>query len=131
MYKLSNKGQAFVIFIIFIPMFIMIGILVVDISNSKYEKRRLDEVNKMTIKKSLSNINSASESEILDLFNKNNLEIDSYNISVDEENNVIKVTINKKIKGVFGKIINKDIYDIKSSYVGYIENNKVIINRGD
>ena len=131
MYKLSNKGQAFVIFIIFIPMFIMIGILVVDISNSKYEKRRLDEVNKMTIKKSLSNINSTSESEILDLFNKNNLEIDSYNISVDEENNVIKVTINKKIKGVFGKIINKDMYDIKSSYVGYIENNKVIINRGD
>lgn len=131
MNRLNNKGQALVIFIVFLPLFIMLGTLIVDISNSKYEKRRLDEVNKMAIKYALSHTDSDINTNITDIIEKNIINIKDYDVHIDDENNKITLIIKKEIPGFFGKIIGKDIYKIESNYTGYIENDKVIIKEGD
>lgn len=131
MNKLGNKGQALVIFVVFIPMLIMLGTFIVDQSISKYEKRHIDEVNKMAIKYALNHTDSNMDNDIKDIIEKNANDINDYNINIDDENNKITLTIKKEIPGFFGKIIGKDIYKIESIYTGYIENNKVIIEKGN
>ena len=131
MNRLGNKGQALVIFIVFIPMFIMLGTLIVDQSISKYEKRHLDEVNKMAIKYALNHTESDIDNSIKDIIEKNITDIKDYDVYIDSENNKITLTIKKEIPGFFGKIIGKDIYKIESIYTGYLESDKVIIEKGN
>ena len=49
MSRLNNKGQSLAIFVIFVPVFIMMGTYVVDVSFAKYNERRLDNLNKQVI----------------------------------------------------------------------------------
>ena len=45
MNRLNSKGQSLAIFVIFVPVFIMIGTLVVDVSFARYNVRKLDNIN--------------------------------------------------------------------------------------
>ena len=56
MSKLGNKGQSLAIFVIFIPVFIMIGTLVVDVCYAKYNARRLDNIAKEVLRYGLKHI---------------------------------------------------------------------------
>lgn len=131
MNRLNSKGQSLAIFVIFVPVFIMIGTLVVDVSFARYNARRLDNINKLVINYGLEHIESDPYDTMVDLIYKNDSEVDDYEIKINLEEKKINVNISKSTKGFFGSIVGKEIYKEKSSFIGYIKDDKKIIERDD
>ena len=129
MNKLNNKGQSLAIFVIFVPVFIMIGTFVVDVSFAKYNERRLDNLNKQVINYGLKHIDEEPYDNMVDLIYQNDSDIDSYEININNETKEISVTLSKSTKGFFGSIVGKEIYNEKSSLKGYIKDDKKIIEK--
>lgn len=131
MNKLDNKGQALVIFVMLIPLFIMIGTFIIDIGFAKYNERKLNSISKEVITYGMKHISDDPRSEMENLIKKNDDEITYYEIDVDTDNNKIKLIINKDSKGIFGKIIGKELYKIRCSYVGFIKDENIVIEKSD
>lgn len=131
MNKLDNKGQSLVIFVIFIPLFIMIGTFIIDIGFAKYNERKLNSISKEVISYGMKHISDDPRSEMEELIKKNDDEITYYEIDIDTDNNKIKLIINKDSKGIFGKIIGKELYKIRCSYIGFIEDENIVIEKSD
>lgn len=131
MNRLNSKGQSLAIFVIFVPVFIMIGTLVVDVSFARYNARKLDNINKLVINYGLEHIESDPYDTMVDLIYKNDSEVDDYEIKINLEEKKINVNISKSTKGFFGSIVGKEIYKEKSSFIGYIKDDKKIIERDD
>lgn len=131
MNRLNSKGQSLAIFVIFVPVFIMIGTLVVEVSFARYNARRLDNINKLVINYGLDHIESDPYDTMVDLIYKNDSEVDDYEIKINLEEKKINVNISKSTKGFFGSIVGKEIYKEKSSFIGYIKDDKKIIERDD
>lgn len=129
MNKLNNKGQSLAIFVIFVPVFIMIGTFVVDVSFAKYNERRLDNLNKQVINYGLKHIDEEPYDNMVDLIYQNDSDIDSYEININNETKEISVTLSKSTKGFFGSIVGKEIYNEKSSLKGYIKDDEKIIEK--
>ena len=129
MNKIGNRGQSLAIFVIFIPVFIMIGTLVVDVAFAKYNARKLDNITMEVIMYWLKHFDEEPYNNMVDLIYQNDSDIDSYKIDFIEEKNTINVNISKATKGFFGSIVGKDIYSLKSSYMGYLEDDKIIIEK--
>lgn len=129
MSKLNNKGQSLAIFVIFVPVFIMIGTFVVDVSFAKYNERRLDNLNKQVINYGLKHIDEEPYDNMVDLIYQNDSDIDFYEININNETKEISVTLSKSTKGFFGSIVGKEIYNEKSSLKGYIKDDKKIIEK--
>ncbi len=129
MNKIGNRGQSLAIFVIFIPVFIMIGTLVVDVAFAKYNARKLDNITMEVIRYGLKHFDEEPYNNMVDLIYQNDSDIDSYKIDFNEEKNTINVNISKATKGFFGSIVGKDIYSLKSSYMGYLEDDKIIIEK--
>ena len=53
---LNNKGQSLVMFILIIPIFFGIMVLVIDIGNVIYYKQDIDNINKVVINYGLSHM---------------------------------------------------------------------------
>lgn len=131
MNKLDDKGQSLVIFVIFIPLFIMIGTFIIDIGFAKYNERKLNSISKEVISYGMKHISEDPRSEMEELIKKNDDEITYYEIDIDTDNNKIKLIINKDSKGIFGKIIGKELYKIRCSYIGFIEDENIVIEKSD
>lgn len=129
MSKLNNRGQSLAIFVIFVPVFIMIGTFVVDVSFAKYNERRLDNLNKQVINYGLKHIDEEPYDNMVDLIYQNDSDIDSYEININNETKEISVTLSKSTKGFLGSIVGKEIYNEKSSLKGYIKDDKKIIEK--
>ena len=129
MSKLNNRGQSLAIFVIFVPVFIMMGTFVVDVSFAKYNERRLDNLNKQVINYGLKHIDEEPYDNMVDLIYQNDSDIDSYEININNETKEISVTLSKSTKGFFGSIVGKEIYNEKSYLKGYIKDDKKIIEK--
>ena len=129
MNKIGNRGQSLAIFVIFIPVFIMIGTLVVDVAFAKYNARKLDNITMEVIRYGLKHFDEEPYNNMVDLIYQNDSDIDSYKIDFNEEKNTINISISKATRGFFGSIVGKDIYSLKSSYMGYLEDDKIIIEK--
>jgi len=129
MSRLNNKGQSLAIFVIFVPVFIMVGTYVVDVSFAKYNERRLDNLNKQVINYGLKHIDEEPYDNMVDLIYQNDSDIDFYEININNETKEISVTLSKSTKGFFGSIVGKEIYNEKSSLKGYIKDDKKIIEK--
>ena len=129
MSRLNNKGQSLAIFVIFVPVFIMLGTYVVDVSFAKYNERRLDNLNKQVINYGLKHIDEEPYDNMVDLIYQNDSDIDFYEININNEPKEISVTLSKSTKGFFGSIVGKEIYNEKSSLKGYIKDDKKIIEK--
>ena len=130
MNKLDNKGQSLVIFIVFIPLIIIMGTFIVDLGFAKYNEMKLNNINKMVIKYGLKHIDEDPYTSMVDLIYKNDSDIDNYTVTINPDEKIIKVSIDKATKGFFGTIIKKDIYVEKSTYIGKIIEDKIIIEKG-
>lgn len=129
MSRFNNKGQSLAIFVIFVPVFIMMGTYVVDVSFAKYNERRLDNLNKQVINYGLKHIDEEPYDNMVDLIYQNDSDIDFYEININNETKEISVTLSKSTKGFFGSIVGKEIYNEKSSLKGYIKDDKKIIEK--
>lgn len=131
MNKLSNKGQSLVLFVVMLPIFIIMGVYLIDIGYAKYEDNKLNNVCVMIIKYGLNNIDNNPKNNMEELLKKNINDIEDYNILVDNNNKFIKFTVNKTSSSFLGNIIGKSGYKEKCSYNGYIKDNKILIERDD
>ena len=131
MSKLNEKGQSLALFIILIPLIIMFSSFVIDTGYMKYNKSKLDDINKIAVNYSLDNMDIIEEEKINYLIKKNDDEIDEIQISINTDEKSVSITIEKSFKGIFGYFLDKDVYDAKSSYKGTIIDDKKIIERVD
>lgn len=127
MFKLNNKGQSLVMFIIIIPIFCLILTLVYDVGTAIYEKNRLSNTSYIVIEYGLDNINSVNESDLIQLIQKNTSNL-SY-ISVFIEESSIEIKLNKDIKGIIGKMFGFNLIEANSHYEGSLVNGKKKIER--
>ncbi len=125
---MNKKGQTLVLFILFIPLFIIIGALIIDSGIIIKEKIRLENITKMVIndyyyEKDEINI----ENNIKDIFKKNNIKTD--NLIIEHNNTYLIIKNNYYINSIFGKIIKLEKYNIKVSYKGYLDNEIIRIEK--
>ena len=123
--KLNNKGQVLVMFVLLIPIFLLILVLVVDISNLYIKKDELNNINYLVIDSILDK--KIDDLEIKNLILKNDKDIIINKININDD--VVEISLKKEYNGIFSHLVNKDIYNIESNYKGYKENNKKIIER--
>lgn len=125
---MNRKGQVLVSFIIFIPIFLIILALIVEIGNLVLQKNRIDSISYIILDYTLDNIDSI---DVLDkgtyllLENDNNIVINSYTI----EDNKIYLNITYKVEGIFSNIINTDNFILNNKYIAYFQDNKKIIDK--
>lgn len=127
----SNKGQSLVLFVVFVPLIIMLGTYVVDMSYARYNENKIDSINKEVVKYGLKHIDEDPKDNMIKLIYQNDSDIDNYKIDIDLEKREVKVQIEKSSKGIFGSIIGKAVYREKSNYIGYIKDDKQIIERNE
>ena len=127
MFKLNNKGQSLVMFVVMIPIVLLVLTLVYDVGIAIYEKNRLSNTSYMVIEYGLDNINNVSESELIELALKNTNNLNY--ISVVIKDNVIDIKLSKNIKGIIGKMFGFNLIEANSEYKGIIINGNKKIER--
>ena len=129
MLRLNNKGQSLVLFVILIPIILMLLVLVYDVGSALYEKERLDNTSYLVIDYGLDNIYEINENDLIELTLKNNSSLTEIEVLVDRDKREITVNLSKDIRGFIGNTFRFDLMKIKSSYVGYFEQDKKRIER--
>ena len=121
---MNNKGQTLVLFVLILPIIVFIMLLVIDVSNMFITKQELNNINKIVLNYGLDIIEEENiDSKLEELINKN-ISVNEHTIRID--NGIIEIEIKKNIQGIVTK---KKIYEVKSTYKGYIEEDKKVINR--
>ena len=121
---MNNKGQTLVLFVLILPIIVFIMLLVIDVSNMFITKQELNNINKIVLNYGLDIIEEENiDSKLEELINKN-ISVKEHTIRID--NGIIEVEIKKNIQGIVTK---KKIYEVKSTYKGYIEEDKKVISR--
>ena len=123
--KLNNKGQVLVMFVLLIPIFLLVLVLVVDISNLYIKKDELNNINYLVIDSILDK--KIDDLEIKNLILKNDKDIIINYININD--NVVEISLEKEYNGIFSHLVRMDKYNIESNYKGYKKNNKKIIER--
>lgn len=100
---LNNKGQVLVLFVLLIPIFLIIMVLVIDIGSLSYEKNKMKNMCDLTLDymDNESNIN-----KVIDYVRRND-----GNIKVNIDNN--NLVFNKKVNGILSHIIKIDSFDLE------------------
>lgn len=126
---MDRKGQVLVFFVILIPLLITLAAFTIDLGYAYYQSNKLNSINHMLIKYGLNHIDRSDvRTKMIDMLYKNDKSIDSYELSISD--NKISLKINKTVDSIFGKIINIKFYYLSSKYSGYIQNNRIIIEKG-
>ena len=113
-------------FILVMPILFLMFVLVYDIGSALLNKQELDNVNYLTMEYGINHIDEIDiETKLVDMIVLNDLSVSE--IYVNVENDKIYITTKKNINGMFAKGFK--ILTIESSYVGYIENGKEVIER--
>ena len=125
---LNNKGQSLVLFVIILPILVFILIFVIDIGKIILLKQELSNISEIVLDYGLDKIDDEKiDTELNDLIKLNKNDIDKTNLYI--EDNKIYIKLEDKCEGMFSGFIDISIFNIKTSYVGYIENEKKRIER--
>ena len=109
MFRLNNKGQSLVMFIILIPIFLLIITLVYDVGNALYEKNRLSNTSYMVIEYGLDNINDIDENDLINLVLKNVYDLNGILISRAKFVRQLAACENLSIDNVLTSLISNSI----------------------
>ena len=126
---LNSKGQSLVLFVLVLPILIFILIIVIDIGKIILLKQELSNISEIVLDYGLDKINEEEgiETEIKNLIKLNKSDIDKIDLYIEDEKIYIK--LEDKSEGIFSGFIDISIFNIKTSYVGYIENDEKRIER--
>lgn len=121
---MNRRGQVLTLFVLLLPIFVLVLILLIDISNLALNKLKIDNINKILVDYSLDKLGDANlENNIYKLANLND---DKLEVTINFDNNIININLSKELKGIITKT---KIYDIKSHFEGYYDADKKIIKR--
>lgn len=121
---MNKKGQSLVLFIIMIPIIFIIFMYVYDYSNYLQNKTKLNDIAVETAKEVLSSNEPNKEEETKKLFKLNS--IDTTNLKVTYQDNILKITNKIKIKEK-SKFSNINLNEITINIVAEKVNNDIII----
>lgn len=130
---LNNKGQSLILFVVVLPVLLLILILVIDIGKVMVLKQELDNISEIVLDYGLDRLNNDDldninlEGELTDLVKLNKDDIDMINMSL--EDNKIYIELNERVEGILSGLIDISIFDVKSYYVGYIDNDEKRIEK--
>ena len=128
---LNNKGQSLILFVIILPVILLILVFVIDIGKAISLKYELNNISDIVLNYGLDHLdedNLVDNLEELVKINKNDID----NTKIEIIDNKIYLELKEKYKGMFSSLIDISIFDIKTSYVGYKEDEiKRIENLGD
>lgn len=125
---MNNKGQSLVLFVLVLPIILFILILVYEFGSMVLLKLELDNINKLALDYGLDNIdNNNIISEINELILKNKEDLNL--VEIDLDNGKIYITLRDSIDGDIGLFKDNGIFNMESSYVGYLNSDKKIIER--
>lgn len=122
---MNNKGQALVIFLILLPIFLGLCALVIDSAYIVTNKNRLSNINEIAINDAL---DGKSENEVREIIKMNNKNIEI--ITFKRNENTVYIHLQNKINSIFGSILGYEKYEINSKLEGKLVDNKKIISEG-
>lgn len=125
---MNRNGQVLALFACLLPLIIMALSLIIDTGLLYMEKRHVDLVVKDTVEYGMKNINSVTENELYELLNRNIENIKTSEVNIN--NGILKITVSLDKNSIFAGILGEDRYEIKSTYKGMIEQEKIRIVRG-
>ena len=134
---LNNRGQSLILFVIVLPVLLLILVLVIDIGRVISLKQELNNISEIVLDYGIDYLNndmddnidsiSSIENKLIEIIELNKDDIDEIDVRID--NNKIYILLSDSVDGIFSSILDIDMFDIKSSYVGYMDNNKKRIER--
>lgn len=101
---INKKGQSLVIFIIIMPVFLIMFATIVEHCYLSYMKRKVNIITSDALSVCL---DSCEKNDIINLYDRNDLNIESLDIIQDEN---ITIDVKVKIDSYINKLINQDDY---------------------
>lgn len=125
---LNNRGQALVLFVIVLPILILMLILVIDVGKIIVLKNELTNISNIVLEYGIDNMYKDNITiELEELVELNKKDIDEVKVNI--ENDKIYLYLSDKSDGVFASFIDISIFNVKTSYVGYIDNQEKRIEK--
>lgn len=122
---MGNKGQTLVIFVLILPIILLLFTFIWEVGNLNLTINKYETEIKNTIKYGLNHLDDENLKDNLTNLLKANLDGD---INVEINNQVIRINVKQKYKTLFNNLLNNK-FDINLTYNGYIENEKLIIQK--
>lgn len=125
---MNNKGQSLIMFVLIIPIAILILFMVYDISRMALLKQEINDINEMAIDYGISIMNDENAiSKVNQLILKNKSDIDNVDIKI--EDNKIYITLEDKLEKKVSLLNRTNIFKVRSSCIGYLKDDKKVIER--
>ena len=124
MKSLNNKGQTLVLFVMLLPIMLLVMVLVFDIGKCIVEKQKLDNISFMIVSYGIEHSKDDNiEGTLNELVTLNYK--DATDVEVLVKDDYVSVSLSGKVKGVFGNLVGKSFFEVKSYYIGNINDKKI------
>jgi hypothetical protein len=122
----NNRGQALILFVLFIPLLCFISAFVIDSGLMIKNKIKLDDTTKIIIKEVFDNKEN-SEDIARNLYKENNFSTEKFKYKID--GNILYIENEITVESIFGGVIGLQDYNIKSKYKAYLDGDVLIIEK--
>lgn len=124
---MNNKGQSLILFVLLIPVIFLILMMIYDIGSMVLLKNELNDINYMVMDYGVRHMEDENIVDTLhDLVIKNKHDA---NVTIQIDDNKLYVDINDNINNRLSLFNKMNTFLVKSSYVGYMEDDKKIIKK--
>lgn len=124
MKSLNNRGQTLVLFVMLLPIMLLVMVLVFDIGKSIVEKQKLDNISFMIVSYGIEHSKDDNiEGTLKELVTLNYKDATDVEILVKDD--YVSISLSGKVKGVFGNLVGKSFFEVKSYYIGNINDKKI------
>ena len=128
MFRMNNRGQSLIAFVLIVPIILLLILMVYDISSMVLLKKELNDINYLTLDYAINHMDDESIYDKLhEIISKNKMDIDEVNIQIEDDK--VFITLKDNINNKLSLINKVRIFDIESAYVGYLDNGKKIIEK--
>jgi len=125
---MNSKGQSLISFVLIIPIILMILFMVYDIGSMVLLREKLDNINYVVIDYGLDELDDLElDQKLNEIIKKNKDDIDVINISISDGK--IKIILEDRLDNKLSLINKFKVFNVKSNYIGYMENDKKIIRK--
>lgn len=121
---MNNKGQILIVFVLILPILLLLIALIWEIGNLAITTNKYETAIKDTIEYGLNHQDEDNLKQILNNLLKANVKGDTH-IEID---NYIKINVKQKYDALYNNLFNHQ-FDIDLTYIGYKENNQIIIRK--
>ncbi len=119
---MGNKGQSLVVFVLLLPIIFILFTMIWELGNLSFQVSYYKNEVKSTIRYGFDHLDDDNLEEKLNTLITKNIKGES---KVEKKNNFIRINVKTKYENIYSKLLH--ISDIDITYIGYKENNKLII----